>query len=127
MCYSVTIRTLSKLDKHQRIFALFLGGQIIECQNISKNRPILKNISSTPIIGFDHARIRSSDHWLLRPLHQLRHILRGAKSFYGPFPASFFFIFVFSIQLAVNVQYKFLPMTGFEPWTSGIRSNLSTN
>ena len=33
-------------------------------------------------------------------------------------PGLFFFIFVFSIQLSVNVQYKFLPMTGFEPQTS---------
>ena len=44
----------------------------------------------------------------------------------GPFPA-FFFIFVFSIQLTVNVQYKFLPMTGFELRTSGIGSDCSTN
>ena len=49
----------------------------------------------------------------------------------GPFPASFFFIFVFSIhswQLTI-VQYinKFLPMTGFEPPTSGIGSDRSTN
>ena len=39
----------------------------------------------------------------------------------------FFFIFVFSIQLTENVQYKFLPVTGFEPLTSGIGSNRSTN
>ena len=39
----------------------------------------------------------------------------------------FFFIFVFSIQLTVNVRYKFLPMTGFEPRTSGIGSDRSTN
>ena len=32
-------------------------------------------------------------------------------------PSLFFFIFVFSKQLTVNVQYKFLPMTGFEPRT----------
>ena len=31
----------------------------------------------------------------------------------------FFFIFVFSIQLTVNVPYKYLPMTRFELWTSG--------
>ena len=36
----------------------------------------------------------------------------------------FFFIFVFSNT--VHVQYKFLPMTGFKPWTSGIRSAHST-
>ena len=29
-------------------------------------------------------------------------------------PGLFFFIFVFSIQLTVNVQYKCLPVTGFE-------------
>ena len=42
-------------------------------------------------------------------------------------PGLFFFIFVFSMQLIVNVQYKFLPMTGFELRTSGIGSNHSTN
>ena len=45
----------------------------------------------------------------------------------GPFPASFF-IFDFSIQFSsVNVQYKFLPMTGFKPRTSGIESGHSTD
>ena len=40
----------------------------------------------------------------------------------------FFFIFVFSIQLTVNiVQYNFLPMTGFKLRTSGIESKCSTN
>ena len=42
-------------------------------------------------------------------------------------PCLFFFIIVFSIHLTVKVQYKFLPMTGFEPQTSGIGSNHSTN
>ena len=45
----------------------------------------------------------------------------------GPILGLFFFIFVFSIQLTVNVQYKFMPMTGFEPQTSWIRSDCSTN
>ena len=39
----------------------------------------------------------------------------------------FFFIFVFSIQLRVNVQFKFLLMTGFEPQTSGFGNDCSTN
>ena len=49
--------------------------------------------------------------------------------FNGPLPASFFFIFVFSIQLTVKFQYNFLPMSGFEPRTSGIGigSDRSTN
>ena len=47
--------------------------------------------------------------------------------FKGSFAASFSFIFVFLIQLTVNVQYKFLPMTVFEPQTSGIGSDRSTN
>ena len=42
----------------------------------------------------------------------------------GPLPASFFFIFFFSIQLTVDKcstdRYKNLPMTAFEPWTSGV-------
>ena len=38
-----------------------------------------------------------------------------------------FFNFVFSILLTVNVQYKFLPMTGFKPLTSGIECDRSTN
>ena len=42
-------------------------------------------------------------------------------------PGLFFFILIFSIQLTANVQYKFLPMTWFEPQTSGIGSNRSTN
>ena len=42
-------------------------------------------------------------------------------------PGLFFFIFIFSIHLTVNVQYKFLAMTGFETWTSGIGSDRSTN
>ena len=38
------------------------------------------------------------------------------------------FIFVLSIQLTVNnVQYKCLPMTRFELWTSGIGNDRSTN
>ena len=42
--------------------------------------------------------------------------------------ASFFFIFVFSIQLTVkNVKYKSLPMTRFEPRTSGVGGDRSTN
>ena len=41
-------------------------------------------------------------------------------------PDLFFFIFVFSRQLTVSIQYKFLPMTGLDPQTSGIRSNRST-
>ena len=41
--------------------------------------------------------------------------------------ASFSLFSYFQIQLTVHVQYKFLPMTGFKPWTSGIRSAHSTN
>ena len=45
----------------------------------------------------------------------------------GPFPASFF-ILVFSIQLTVNnIQYKFCTMTGFEPRTSVVGIDCSTN
>ena len=39
----------------------------------------------------------------------------------------FFFIFIFSKQLTVNVQYNFLLMTGFELRTTGTGSNRSTN
>ena len=46
-------------------------------------------------------------------------------------PGLFSFIFVFSIHSwqQTNVQYinKYLPMTGFEPRTSGIGSDCSTN
>ena len=38
-------------------------------------------------------------------------------------PGLVFFIFVFSIQQIVNVQDNFLPMTGWEPRTSGIGSD----
>ena len=49
------------------------------------------------------------------------------KNVFWAIPGLFLFIFVYSIQLAVNVQYKFLPMTEFEPRTSGIGRNHSTN
>ena len=40
----------------------------------------------------------------------------------------FFFIFVFSIeQLVDKLVDKILPMTGFEPWISGVRSDHCTN
>ena len=38
-----------------------------------------------------------------------------------------FLIFFFSIQLTVNIQFNFLLMTGFEPRTSGVGSDCSTN
>ena len=45
----------------------------------------------------------------------------------GSFPASFF-IFVFSTVISKTCsEYKILPMTGFEPRTSGIRSDWSAN
>ena len=42
----------------------------------------------------------------------------------GPFPASFSFIFIFSI---VQLVGKILPMLGFEPQISGVGSDRSTN
>jgi len=42
----------------------------------------------------------------------------------GPFPVSFSFIFVFSVQLIVN---KILLMTVFEVQISGVKSDLSAN
>ena len=45
----------------------------------------------------------------------------------GPFPASFFFIVVFSTVNSKHVHYKVLSMTGFKLQTSGFGSNLSTN
>ena len=54
-------------------------------------------------------------------------LVNSASFFKWAIPGLFFFIFVFSIQLTVNVQYKFLLMTRFEPRTSGIGSYCSTN
>ena len=45
----------------------------------------------------------------------------------GPFPCYFFFIFVFSIQLIVNVQCKCLSMTGIKPRASENGSDRYTN
>ena len=42
-------------------------------------------------------------------------------------PGLFFSIYVFSMQLTLNVQYKFLTMTGFEQKTSRSRSDRSNN
>ena len=73
-----------------------------------------------------HNGRRSRNHGALAATHFGNFFLKN-----GPFSASFFFIFVFSIQLTVdkqlNVRYKSLPMTGFELRTSGVRSNCSTN
>ena len=49
------------------------------------------------------------------------------KKLNGPFPASFFFIFVFSTVNSKYVHYKILPMTIFKPQTSGIGSDRSAN
>ena len=59
---------------------------------------------STPVLG-------------LNILGAAKYILKG------PFPASFFFIFVLSTVNRKYVHYKILLMTGFELRTSGIRSN----
>ena len=42
-------------------------------------------------------------------------------------PGLFLFIFIFSIQLTIEIQYNLFLMTGFEPLPSGVRSNRSTN
>ena len=63
----------------------------------------------------------------LESMSNVRDTSKGVKLKKWAIPGLFFFIFVFSIQLTVNVRYKFLPMTGFEPRTSGIGSDCSTN
>ena len=48
----------------------------------------------------------------------------------GPFPASFslFLSFQYTVDSKQMFNlYNFLPKTGFEPWTSGIESDHSTN
>ena len=42
-------------------------------------------------------------------------------------PGLFFFIFVVSTVNSTYIQYKILPMTGFEPQISGTGSNRSAN
>ena len=64
------------------------------------------------------AQLSQLDWWQLKVLKRF---------FKKTIPGLFIFIFVFSVQLTVNVQYKFWPMTGFELRTSGIASNHSTN
>ena len=64
---------------------------------------------------------------LIKPFCNVKELMKQASYFKnGPF-WPFFFIFVFSIQLTVNVHFNFLPMAGFELWTSGIGSNRSTD
>ena len=58
--------------------------------------------------------------------------IQNSKSFLknGPFPASFSLFSSFQYTVDSKQMFdmnKFLPMTGFEPWTSGIGSNRSTN
>ena len=65
---------------------------------------------------------KTTDQFILAPHPTQISVVKLFQIFLknGPFSASFFFIFVFSILLTVNVQYKFLPMTGFEQQTSGL-------
>ena len=58
--------------------------------------------------------------------YRLLCVLKIRTDFYknGPIPTTFS---LFSLQLTENIQYKFLPMTGFEPRTSGVGSDRSTN
>ena len=51
--------------------------------------------------------------------------VQHARIYLCQFPASFSFIFIFLTVNRKNALYKFLPMTGFEPQTSNIRSDLS--
>ena len=62
----------------------------------------------------------------LRPLEGFEPMPLNTFLKYGPFPASFFFIFAFSI-LIVQLVDKILRLTGFEPRIAGVGSNRSTN
>ena len=57
-----------------------------------------------------------------------KNFLLQSVCFKWAIPGFFFFIFVFSIQLTVNKCSKqIFPMTWFEPRTSGVETNCSTN
>ena len=73
----------------------------------------------TIILGTTHSVFLILLFWIIKT--------KVATFFEVAFPGLFFFIFVFSIQLTVNAQYNFLQMTGFEPRTSGVESDRSTN
>ena len=102
----------SNVIQHEIIKAPYRGRVIIQC-------PFNKNLLGCSW-SFENITISKSTASIwFRPFPFLKKL---------PFLASFSFIFVFSIQLTVNnVQYKCLPMTGFEPRTSGIGSDRSTN
>ena len=55
----------------------------------------------------------------------LAHFKKTYKN--GPFQASFSLFSSFQYTVDNNQTNKVLPMTGFEPWTFGIRSDRSTN
>ena len=61
-------------------------------------------------------------NYLLDPIGSLEFFLKKMGQ-----SRPLFLIFVFSIQLTVNIQFHFLPMTGFERRTSGVGSDCSTN
>ena len=55
-------------------------------------------------------------------------VLKKIKSFLKEGHSRHLFLcFVFSTVNSKYVHYKILPMTGFEPWTSAIESDRSTN
>ena len=52
-------------------------------------------------------RPNSNYHQMVKGLHNYYNTVPNISFLNEPFPASFFFIFVFSKQLTVNIQYKF--------------------
>ena len=78
-------------------------------------RQIIKNTGS---INFKFLRSSKSGNFRVQLIRSILIFVMGL---------SFFFIFIFSNVNSYYVHYDILPLAGFEPRTSGIGSNRSTN
>ena len=98
---------------HVEFLAAFVVEKMRKRRKSGNNFCVISYFILTEHRSFGSVRSRS----ILAPINDLKWAI----------PDLFFFIFVFSIQLKVNVQSKLLPMTGFELQNSEIGGYRSTN
>ena len=99
-----------------------LGRTVLYIMNISNSF-----LKMTSFLQSVVAAVVGQHTWQLFWKFLVNNLLKKDYFFKWAFRVLFFIIFVFSIQLNVNVKFKFLPMTGFKLRTSGIKSDLSAN
>ena len=106
------------------VFVVF--GNVLVILSVAKER-LLQNMTNFFIVSLALADLLVAGFVMPFSVYVLVRVSFNLHFTNEPISASFWFIFVFSIQLTINVQYKFSLMTGFEPRTSEIGSDRSTN